>query len=70
MYGVREALSHLNFLGNVHPGVELPVSTEKEQASTISKSPFPVHTWNPNTSSISLIITGILCATVLKDSYS
>ena len=36
MYGVREALSHLNFLGNVHPGVELPVSIEKEQAPSAS----------------------------------
>jgi len=31
MHRVRGALSHLNFLGNVHPGVELSVSIEKEQ---------------------------------------
>ena len=36
MYGVREALSHLNFLGNVHPDVELSVSIKKEQAPSAS----------------------------------
>ena len=36
MYGVRDALSHLNFLGNVHPGVELPVSIDKEQLPSAS----------------------------------
>ena len=36
MYGVRDALSHLNFLGKVHPGVELTVSIEKEQLLSAS----------------------------------
>ena len=35
-HGVREALSHVKFPGNVHPGVELPVSIEKEQAVSAS----------------------------------
>ena len=36
MYGVREALSHLNFMGNVCPGAELPVSIVKEQVPSAS----------------------------------
>ena len=36
MYGVREAIPHLNFMGNVCPGVELPVSITKEQVQTAS----------------------------------
>lgn len=36
MHGVRDALSHLSFLGNVHPGVELPVSIEKEHLPSAS----------------------------------
>ena len=30
MYGVRQALSHLNFMGSVSAGIELPVSISKE----------------------------------------
>ena len=56
MYGVREALSHLNFLGNVHPGVELPVSIEKEH---ISKSPLQSGTGFPTTRD-SLIVYELL----------
>lgn len=36
MYGVQEALSHLNFMGNVCPGAELPVSIVKEQIPSAS----------------------------------
>ena len=36
MYGVRENFLNLNFRGNVCPGVELPVSIEKEQVPSAS----------------------------------
>ena len=36
MYGVRQALSHLNFMGSVSAGIELPVSISKEQVPSAS----------------------------------
>ena len=36
MYGVREAISHLNFMGNVSAGIELPVSISKERVPSAS----------------------------------
>ena len=36
MYGVREAISHLNYMGNVSAGIELPVSISKEQVPSAS----------------------------------
>ena len=36
MYGVREAISHLNYMRNVSVGIELPVSISKEQVPSAS----------------------------------
>lgn len=36
MFGVREAVSHLNFLGNIYVGSELPVSISKEPVPSAS----------------------------------
>ena len=36
MYGVREAISHLSFMGNVSAGIELPVSISKEPVPSAS----------------------------------
>ena len=36
MFGVREAVSHLNFLGNISVGSELPVSISKEPVPSAS----------------------------------
>ena len=36
MYGVREAISHLNYMGNASAGIELPVSISKEQVPSAS----------------------------------
>ena len=36
MYGVREAISLLNFMGNVSAGIELPVSISKERVPSAS----------------------------------